>query len=224
MPYLPLPRTFEEYLASRSANMRYHIHRRQKGFAKAAGAELRIVCDADEGKQVLSDFFDLHQRRWRRDGMPGNFQDPAMQEFLRLFCGVAARQGWLRCYVLRAAGQTQGILIAFHWHGTANYYQLGWNPAGPVKSAGVILMAASIKQAIDEGLARYDFLRGDEAYKAKWTAQASEQTTLVIGCRMPARATIIAERIKNKVKTAIEHCFGPQGWERTRRLIQGVRC
>ena len=32
-------------------------------------------------------------------------------------------------------------------------------------SAGLLLKALTIRHAIDEGLAYYDFLRGDEAYK-----------------------------------------------------------
>jgi CelD/BcsL family acetyltransferase involved in cellulose biosynthesis len=132
---------------------------------------------------------------------------------------VASERDWLRCYLLEAGNQPQAALLAFHWRHTASFYQMGWNPDGGVQSPGVVLLAHSIEQAIREGLTTYDFLRGEEAYKWKWTTRFVEQTTLVVGRRMPARAVILAERFKNSVKHAIQHAFGPEKWERLKGLV-----
>jgi CelD/BcsL family acetyltransferase involved in cellulose biosynthesis len=117
----------------------------------------------------------------------------------------------------------QAVLICFHHKDTASYYQMGWAPDCPIESPGVILLSHSIEQAIAEGLRRYDFLRGDEAYKFRWTNTWTEQTTLLIGCSLSARAAITADRLKDCVKRAVSQCFGPDVWERARRAARSAR-
>jgi len=219
VPYIDLPPDLDAYLASLSSNMRYHIRRRRRGLERTAGASLRLLRDTDEVDLALADFFRLHEARWRRDGQSGLYQSQAMQRFLRDFCRKASQHGWARLYAIEHDGRRQCVLIAFHWGGVAYYYQIGWNPDGPIQSPGVIVMAESIAQAIREGIGRYDFLRGDEAYKTRWTSQAVKQTTLVVGMRGPARAATTAERLKDRFKKVIQRTFGEERWERVRQLV-----
>jgi CelD/BcsL family acetyltransferase involved in cellulose biosynthesis len=222
LPFVELPGRFEEFLAGLSGNMRYHVRRRRRGLARHTNTAVELVRGGPRVDEVLADFFELHRLRWERDGLPGNFTDPQMCEFLRRFCRGAARSGGLRIHALCREGRTEGVLIAFHDGSTVSYYQMGWDPRSPVDSPGVLLLAASIEQAVAEGMARYDFLRGDEAYKQRWTPWAAEQTTLVIGCRLAARAAVAADRLKNRLKVAVTRCLGPRSWEKARRLVTGA--
>ena len=45
------------------------------------------------------------------------------------------------------------------------YYQSGYDPAWRSKSVGLVLLAHTVRDAFAEGLAEFDFLRGDEPYK-----------------------------------------------------------
>jgi CelD/BcsL family acetyltransferase involved in cellulose biosynthesis len=123
--------------------------------------------------------------------------------------------------VLEIGCEREAVLLAFHWTGTASYYQMGWNPDGAIQSPGVILLAESIEQSIREGLSKYDFLRGDEEYKQKWTSQSVAQTTLVVGRRVPARAAMTAERLKNRFKHAFQQTLGAGRWESMKRGLGG---
>lgn len=221
VPFLDLPASFDAYLASLSSNMRYHVRRRRRGLSRAADARLETVRGGDRVDAVLADFFALHQQRWAVHDLPGNFGEPAMQAFLREFCHQAGQRDWLRLHVLTVAGRTQCVQIMFHTKRTAYYYQMGWHPQSSIDSPGVVIMSHSIEQAVDEGLARYDFLRGDEQYKFRWTRWAAEQTTLAIGCRASARATLAAERLKDGLKAAVQQYLGPRRWEQARRLVLG---
>lgn len=222
VPYISLPGDFDSFLAGLSSNMRYHVRRRRRALDKSGGATVRLFCDGDSVDFVVGKFLELHRRRWERDGLPGNFADAPMQAFLREFCLTAARKGWLRLHVLESGGRTLAVLIAFHWKHTAYYYQMGWDPDGPVESPGVILLSHSIEQAIREGLTRYDLLRGEEAYKFRWTSEEAEAGTLVIGRSMAARAVLHAEEAKDGIKRAVCSCFGAGTWERARRLLRRV--
>ena len=221
VPYVHLPATFEDYLASLSTNMRYHVRRRRRDLAREPAAGVELLRDADVVLGALDDLYALHEQRWRRDGYPGVFQQPAKREFMQRFCAVACARGWVRCYVLIADGVRCGVLLAFHWRGTASYYQMGWAPDGPLASPGVLLLAESIEQAIREGLDTYDFLRGDEEYKRKWTSDAVAQRTLVVGQRIPARAAIAAEHVKDRIKWVFHETLGTARWEQLKRVLKG---
>jgi len=218
VPYVDLPASFDAYLNTLSANMRYHVRRRLRDVARRAAGVLRVVDRSDAVDALLANLFDLHRRRWQRDGQPGNFGTVAKRDFLRQFCRQAAERGWVRLIVLEAGGRPEGVLLAFHWRETASFYQMGWNPATMIASPGVVLLAASIRQAISEGLKRYDFLRGDEPYKRRWTTQAIEQITLLVALRTPARAALAALDLKERVKSTL----GPAAWGGLKRLL-GVR-
>lgn len=221
VPYIDLPTTLDEYLATLSANMRYHVRRRRREFQRTDGARLRVLTEAAEISPALEDLFALHGERWQRDGQPGVFHDTDKCQFLRDFCRDTAARGWVRCYVLDVNSRPEAVLLAFHWQGTASFYQMGWRPGCTVRSPGVVLLAASIEQAIHEGLRKYDFLRGDEEYKRRWTSQAVDQVTLVIAARTPARALLVAEQAKNRLRTVVQHALGPGTWDALRRSLGG---
>ncbi len=216
VPFVDLPTSFDTYLKTLSANMRYHVRRRLRGLARRSGGVLHVLSRPDDVNYALTALFDLHRRRWQRDGRPGNFGSPAKREFLRRFCRRAAEHDWVRMIVLEDNAQPEGVLLAFHWRDTAGFYQMGWNPDTSVTSPGVVLLAASIRQAIEEGLKRYDFLRGDEPYKRKWTNQAVTQVTLLLGRRAPARAALAALGLKERVKSTL----GPEAWSGLRHLLR----
>jgi CelD/BcsL family acetyltransferase involved in cellulose biosynthesis len=215
VPYVDLPESFDTYLGSLSSNMRYHVRRRRR---EMGDAQIRIIRRGRDVDFALEAFFDLHRRRWERDGLPGNFREPSMQAFLCQFCHAAAQRGWLRIYELSAGGRTQCVMIAFHRKGIAYYYQMGWDPDATVRSPGVVVMAESIEQAIREGLRRYDFLRGDEAYKQRWTSTSVEQMTFVVARCPSARVMLAAEGFKNRIKSAVTHYLGEQAWATARRV------
>lgn len=219
VPYLDLPDSFDTYLASLSANMRYHIRRRRRELEKLPGAATHVLRGAAEVEHGVEALFRLHELRWRRDGLPGNFQNPAKREFLHRYCAAACGQDSVRCHVLYIQDEPQGVLLAFYGGGTASYYQMGWNPGCPLASPGVILLAESIAQAIGEGLHKYDFLRGDEDYKWKWTSQFVEQTTLVVALRAPARLALTANVLGTGLKSAVRQTVGTGNWERMKKAL-----
>ena len=60
------------------------------------------------------------------------------------------------------------------WYGftsrdTVYFYQSGRDPRWERESVGLVLMGAMIRRAIERGYRRFDFLRGDDAYKRDWT-------------------------------------------------------
>jgi CelD/BcsL family acetyltransferase involved in cellulose biosynthesis len=56
------------------------------------------------------------------------------------------------------------------------------------KSVGLVLMAQTVRSAIEEGAEEYDLLLGDETYKARFATDEREVETLVVaGALDPTR-------------------------------------
>ncbi len=218
LPYVDLPDTWEAFVAGLSANMRYHVRRRRRAFDAQADSAVCVARASDEVAAALERLFDLHARRWQRDHRAGNFGNPQKRAFLHAFCRRAAERGWTRAWRLEAGGQTVGVLLAFHYGRTASFYQMGWDPAAPIASPGVVLLAASIAGAIGEGLRCYDFLRGDEEYKRRWTKHARRQITFAAAWGTAARAALAAERFTDGLKYRVKSALGPVGWAQIKRL------
>jgi len=224
VPFAVLPKTYDEFVAGLSRNMRYHVRRRTRQ-ALASGARLRTVHGADEVAVAVGELVRLHQRRWVRSGHGGGFRDPRKVAMLRAVCNELATVGAARATMLeapngRAGWRVEAILLTLHWNKTASFYQMGWDPDGTTVSAGVVVMAESIADAIRCGCTRYDFLRGAEAYKWKWTSQFVEQTTLAIGWRLPARMALMVTHCNDRLKAIARAALGPRSWNTLRRWVQ----
>jgi hypothetical protein len=66
-------------------------------------------------------------------------------------------------------GQYQAVLYCFTYLDRTCYYQGGFEPTLARLSLGTVLTALSIRRAIEENRSQFDFLRGDEPYKERWT-------------------------------------------------------
>jgi CelD/BcsL family acetyltransferase involved in cellulose biosynthesis len=203
-PFIALPGTFDAYLNTLSSSTRYHIRRRTRDIEKKGG-RIEVHEDPQEIVSRLEILIRLHLARWRKDGLPGTMARPGFAEFLRDICGNPTMGLTCRLHVLQHEGRPAAALLAFYWGQSALYYQAGWDPESPLSglSPGVVLMAASIRDAIQSGLSYYEFLRGDEAYKSRWTQTHRTTATLLVGRGMVGNAYLGAARMKDIIKRSL---------------------
>ena len=75
-------------------------------------------------------------------------------------------QLWLRG--MECDGKLAACWLGFAWGGCMYFYQAGWDAVYARHGIGNVLMLEMIQDAITQGVERFDFLRGDEAYKQHW--------------------------------------------------------
>jgi len=75
----------------------------------------------------------------------------------------------LRMYTLYAARRPVASVYGVVHGPKFNYYQSGYDPNWACKSVGLVLLARTVQDAFGEGLKEFDFLRGNEGYKAEWS-------------------------------------------------------
>ena len=171
---LDLPDDYERYLATLSKSLRYDCRRLDRKPFTTGEATVRII-GPDEAAWGVRVLFDLHSRRWRRRGMPGAFATRQLKDFHMDAVQALADEGQLRMGVMEFGGSAIGAIYAMQVGKVRFFYQCGFDPAQKALSPGTLLVAHSIRNAIEEGCSQFDFLRGDEPYKRRWRPQHSRR-------------------------------------------------
>ena len=84
--------------------------------------------------------------------------------------------------------------------GTYAYYNAGFDPSHSNLRPGMVLMAAVIHAALEEGAAEFDFLLGNEAYKHRFADGNREVSDITLVKRAhPAAAVARAEQAARRV-------------------------
>lgn len=203
-PYIALPDSFDGYLETLSSSTRYHIRRRTRDVEKK-GAVLEVHSQPEEVVSRLEVLFRLHEARWRKDHQPGTFGRPGFQKFLRQVVPNLPAGSRCSLYQLVHEGAPVAALLMFYFGESALYYQAGWDPDSPLAglSPGVVVMAHSIRAAIEERRRYYEFLRGDEAYKSRWTKTHRKTATLLLASNVLGREYLRIARMKDLVKNCL---------------------
>jgi CelD/BcsL family acetyltransferase involved in cellulose biosynthesis len=165
-PYIDLPSSWDDYLASVTATRRQALRRRERNMARAHRVTVvdHDVAGLDEGWRRL---VDLHERRW---GGAGTFSNPRVERLHRAFAAELAGRGQLWLSTLELDGQPAAAWYGFSQRDTVYFYQSGRDPKWEDLNVGAVLMTRMVRRAIESGYRRLDFLRGTESYKAQWTA------------------------------------------------------
>ena len=167
---LSLPASFEQYLASLSKSLRFDVRKLDKELFASGKARIEEI-DLENLDLGLDVFFETHRKRWRKRGLPGAFVGTRSQRFHREWAEIAQRSGWLWLSVLHHQERPAGAIYAMRFGRACYYYQAGFDPEASAISPGSLLVGHTVRRAIGEGIATFDFLRGDEPYKRRWKPQ-----------------------------------------------------
>jgi CelD/BcsL family acetyltransferase involved in cellulose biosynthesis len=156
-------------------NLRYYRRRAEKlGTLKAE------MADAETCEEIMSELFRLHALRWSSRGEHGVLRDAKVQAF---YCDAAQRLascGLLRLHALRLNRRIVGVLYAFANRRSTYYYISGFDPEFEKLSPGTLLIGQAIEQALREGHASFNFLRGSERYKFAWGAVEEQLARFIL--------------------------------------------
>lgn len=163
-PYVDLPRTWEDYLTTLSGRRRHHVRWEERTLFRNHTVTL-TDWHPDRFEEGWCRLVALHEQRW--DGA-GAFRDPRVERVHRRFAWEMARTGRLWLTTLELDGEPAVV-----WYGVADretvyFCQGGRDPRWKRESVGSVLTGMMIRRAIERGYRRFDFLRGEEPYKARW--------------------------------------------------------
>lgn len=159
--------SFEDFLAARSANFRQQVRRRELKLGRSHDVRYRLADDPLRLQDDLTILFELHTARWGGEGSKTLAGSRAA--FHREWAARALRRGWLRLWFLEIDGAPVAAWYGFRFAGVESFYQAGRDPAWEDYSVGFVLMTHTIREALADGVREYRLLRGDDAYKGRFS-------------------------------------------------------
>ena len=160
---------FEGFLSTLDKKSRHEIRRKVR--RAEAGGDVALTASA-EPLADLEDFIDLHQRRWGADGLfPPTPGGDASRLFMRRLFEESGPDGPVRLSFLTVGERRIAAGIHVATADTWMFYNAGIDPDARELSPGVVLAACYVRGALEAGMQRFDFLRGNEPYKYEWGSE-----------------------------------------------------
>ncbi|MGH9394686.1 MAG: GNAT family N-acetyltransferase, partial [Terriglobales bacterium] len=204
LPWLELPADFEALLAGHSPNFRAEVRRRRRAFLRRV-PQARVECaqSASAVSAALEHLFRLHNLRRQQKNGCGVFESQRLRGFHRAAAAKLAASGQARVYLLRTHGEVLAALYGFQAEQRFLYFQSGFDPACAELSPGTVMLSAVIEDSIQRGLTSFEFLRGDEGYKSRWTSSRRRNLN-ALGGRSLAGTAFLRLRAHWIARTRVE--------------------
>ena len=175
---VPLTADFESYWRERSADHRRNIARYSRKAEAEGAVEFKVEHNADP--LLLGALIELHGARWRKQGESGTIAANRSAAFLRDVADQLSRIGALRLFSLVWRSKVVAVIFGMAQAEVLYGYLSAFDPEWEHLGFGRNLLFQSLRHAADNGYRCWNFLRGDEAYKASWGAVPIDKCRLVI--------------------------------------------
>jgi len=180
-PYIPINgNSWGDYLSSKSSNFRYSLKRKEK-YLEKSGMKLNVV-------RINSNYLDHHilnkmvvieRSSWKYDEGNLNMQDEQSLKFYSDYLKKFAQNGWMNLWIGYLEEKPVAYLINFDYGGKIWFYNAAYDLEGSQYGIGAILMNHAVQDAFNRGKNEYDFMRGVEEYKARWSSIKRESYQVV---------------------------------------------
>jgi CelD/BcsL family acetyltransferase involved in cellulose biosynthesis len=157
---MELPSSWEDYLQSLTGKQRHELKRKLRRLDEMGEIQYRTVTEySEDAMQTFLTFF-----RESRDDKAA-FLTVEMESFFKTIADIMARNGILQLNFLELNNAPIAATMCFDYKNTVYLYNSGYDPEYGWLSAGILSKALCIKDSIEKGKKKFDFLKGDEVYK-----------------------------------------------------------
>ncbi|MHB2147862.1 GNAT family N-acetyltransferase [Calditrichota bacterium LG25] len=169
-PFLPLPQSAEQLMSSLSKNFRSNL-KRARNKLERAGFRIELVEHFSQIERAIENLFALHDQRFKAKQAASKFNFERRGPFHQQIARIFLKNNWLQLYQIWDKDKVIGSLYCYKFNDSMMYMQGGFDPAYTQYGLGNQIILKAIEDAIAMGLKKFDFMRGNEPYKYKWTKE-----------------------------------------------------
>ncbi|MBA7640755.1 hypothetical protein ES703_48426 [subsurface metagenome] len=159
---LDLPATWDEYLATLAKKQRHEVKRKLRRLWEAGDVGYRCI----EVSQGVGDFMDTFLKLFSLSREEkANFMTARMESFFRSLAEAMAEIGLLRFGILELDALPVAMIMGFDYNDAMYLYNSAYDPKYSYLSVGLLSKVLCIKESIQRGRKKWDFLKGGEPYK-----------------------------------------------------------
>lgn len=157
-----LPSNWEGYLQSLDAKQRHEVRRKLRRLEESGKIDYRYITNKESLPAFLEIFLKMFSES-RED--KAEFLTPQMDTYFRDLSATMTDAGLLRGGILELDGVPVAAVLAFDYHETVYLYNSGFDTTKSQLSVGILSKALLIKDSVERGRKKFDFLKGNERYK-----------------------------------------------------------
>ena len=177
-PFVPLPGSYDEYLASLPSKLRHEVKRKGRKLESEVGPWHVCHATAENLDAFLDTFVEMHRTS---EGPKGVFMQPGMEIFFRRLGEAFLPRGIFSLDFVELEGHRKlAGTIGFRFEGTFSLYNSAFDREFQAVSPGMVLVAEDIRIAIESGCTAFDMLKGDYAYKYRFGAEPRAVKRLIV--------------------------------------------
>ncbi|MFC1892647.1 GNAT family N-acetyltransferase [Chloroflexota bacterium] len=167
-PQLVLPSSWQEYLSQLKKKERHELRRKLRRLDRTPSARFYTIREKGEVAQGMTGFLALFKLS---PGEKASFMTEKMIGFFETIARSLAEEDYLRLSFLEMNGSQVASTLWLDYDNTLYLYNSAYDPAYATLSVGLLLKVFCLREGIQEGKSRFDFLRGAESYKYDLGAQ-----------------------------------------------------
>ena len=191
------------YIDSLSANTRQQIRRSMRLYEKQGRLVATRARDIPEALAFLDGLKSLHQPYWISRGEPGAFAFPFFESFQRRLIETCHAHGGVELIRVTRGDTVIGYLYNLVYRRQVYSYQSGFLfEADPKLKPGLVSHCLCIEMHEREGDSLYDFMAGDNRYKANLGTSGPEMHYVVLQRRsLPIRLENSLRSLRDRVRS-----------------------
>jgi len=159
---LELPDSWDTFLEQLTGKQRHEVRRKLRRLYEAGQARFRVVDGIEQIREHMKIFLTLFKSN-RFDKI--SFMNDQMAQYFQSLTEAMAGAGILKLFFLDIDDQPAAATLCFDYRSTRYLYNNGYDHRFSPLSVGLICKILSIKDAIESGKKKFDFLKGAESYK-----------------------------------------------------------
>ena len=160
---MDLPATWDEYLAMLSGKQRHEVRRKLRRLREEGNVDYRYFGVRQEEVAGSMDIF-LKLFALSREEK-ADFMTDRRESFFRSLAEAMADIGLLRFGILELDKLPAAMIMGFDYNDSVYLYNSGYDPGYSSLTAGLLSKVLCIKDSIEKGIKKFDFLKGAETYK-----------------------------------------------------------
>jgi CelD/BcsL family acetyltransferase involved in cellulose biosynthesis len=206
-PYLPIDAPWAVMLRKFSPHPRHNLRTQQNRLDRmsAQGLRVRIIENPQDEHRLLEELIALDRQKHVHGEHSQSFIAKYPEVFQSLF-DTLGPGGWVYVALMELGDRPLGSLMGFRCGKNLWAYHTAYDRSFSRLSVGTMLVNAVLDYGFSHGYNEYDFLRGEEPYKTRWSTGVHQSYWLRIWSKSwIARAHAL---VYLDLKPAVNRLFG----------------
>ncbi len=172
------------YAARRSKSTRQDLRRRHRRLSEMGSVAFCRHEEPEDVERIFPQLFSVYDKRWENKNLSISFTGRLESLFYRGVAADLARLGKLHLLTMELDGRVIAFTLSVFQGSQFTWLITAYNPEFDKYFPGELILAQLLEEIIRSGrFNEFDFTRGDEPYKFKWTDDKRLNLRILAGNR-----------------------------------------